>query len=477
MTTSEGPSYPIHIRARIHDQALKRVNRMYAATLAEIFTELLQNARRAGASQVRATIRAEESNRVAITVSDDGDGITDPAVLLSFGENAWDDDLVRREDAAGMGMLSLARHGCRVSSRPRTETGSGAPGWSTVLEPRHFLGEADARIEPDDAAPAGGGTSVRFVGDGTVKEAVEALSDSARHFPLPVILEGDGKHPDRELERQKFLDGAVYVETWRGLEFGVFRDRPWQLSHSDLNFHGLVLRVHLPDVATVHGSHWSLRVDVRDCPDLELVLPARRELVESGFPGEMRDAGRLAIYRAMAAHPDPRPCFEDWQSASAAGIRITPPPAVLRSWQPPIAEFDDWRDVPPLLPAGPDALVMDFDPEPPEAQTLWRAAIQAGLAPHLFEPDKQLAGYGWYDKLARITATETWITTAGDDERNLEGFPSPSAGIRPDAIRIRLRIEQAGAASRTLDLAADLAFAGDRSILDRRCCAARHHGQ
>ena len=54
-----------------------------------------------------------------MTVADDGAGIVDPAVLLSFGENGWSDDLVAREDAAGMGILSLAHRGCRIASRAR----------------------------------------------------------------------------------------------------------------------------------------------------------------------------------------------------------------------------------------------------------------------------------------------------------------------------------------------------------------------
>ena len=35
------------IRARIHDSAIRRVTRTFAATLADIFTETLQNSRRA----------------------------------------------------------------------------------------------------------------------------------------------------------------------------------------------------------------------------------------------------------------------------------------------------------------------------------------------------------------------------------------------------------------------------------------------
>ena len=40
------------IRARVHDGALRRVTRFFSSTPADIFSELLQNARRAGATCV-----------------------------------------------------------------------------------------------------------------------------------------------------------------------------------------------------------------------------------------------------------------------------------------------------------------------------------------------------------------------------------------------------------------------------------------
>ena len=90
----------------------------------EVFSETLQNSRRAGATRIRVAIAGPaDTGPLTVTVTDDGAGIVDPAVLLSFGENGWSEDLVRREDAAGMGMLSLARRGCTVSSRSRATSG------------------------------------------------------------------------------------------------------------------------------------------------------------------------------------------------------------------------------------------------------------------------------------------------------------------------------------------------------------------
>ena len=137
---------PRTIRARIHDSAIRRVTRIYASTLSDVMTEALQNSRRADATQVRIAVgtladRSSGEPRFSVTIADDGSGIADPAVLLSFGENGWSDDLVRREDAAGFGFASLSRRGCTVVSRPRSPDGQTQPGWRVDLAPEHFLGE------------------------------------------------------------------------------------------------------------------------------------------------------------------------------------------------------------------------------------------------------------------------------------------------------------------------------------------------
>ena len=470
------------IRARIHETAVKRVTRIYAATPADIFAETLQNSRRAGAARVRITVSASTARLnenaattgetpLSVTVSDDGAGIADPAVLLSFGENGWDDALVRREDAAGFGFASLARRNCTVSSRPRSSDGEVSPGWRVQLEPAHFLGDADAEVHADDEAPYPWGTAISFEATEAIAAIRNAAETAARHYPLPVVFadrtEDDTAEPE-ELPRQAFLDGAVHAEPWRGLVFGVFKSRHDGYRDPDLNFFGLTLTVGLPTVETVHGATWSVLADVDDCPELELVLPARKEAVENAFLTEMREAARLAVYRAMAADPSPRPVFEDWSRAREAGIDIAPPPAVLRPWRPGFADCNDWYEAGKLSDAGRDGLVMDCDPEPPDAQALWRAAERDGIASRLFEADRRLEGYDWYDGVDRATAVS--ILASGDGEWLwIDDWPLPERAAsraarlpsRPAAIRIELTVRPAAGRCRTIDLPADVAFAGE----------------
>ena len=487
------------IHARIHESALKRVTRIYASTLSDVLIETLQNARRAGATRVRIAIgtltdrpagneTGAGETGFTVTVADDGAGIVDPAVLLSFGENGWSEDLVRREDAAGFGFASLSRRGCTVSSRPRLPDGNTMPGWRVTLAPEHFRGEAAAEIHADDGAPFPHGTSILFHATETAAAIRHAAGSAARHYPLPVFFEGiprpeSGPESGGEtnvvnepLERRAFLDGAVHAEPWRGLVFGVFRDRHRGYNDPDLNFHGLTLPVGLPAVESVHGGLWSVRADclprtrsgVGDCPDLELVLPARKQAVENEFLKEMRRVARFAIYRAMASDPCPRPAFDDWKRARDAGIDIAPPPTVLRPWRPGTADVDDWREPPKRAEAGHDALVMACDPEPPEAQALWRAAERAGIASRLFEADLRLDGFDWYDGLEQVAAIATEVAIDGtwrpfDDIPlpALTGAPTAPLPPRPAAIRMSLTILPPRGHDRTLDLPADLAFAGE----------------
>ncbi len=469
------------IRARIHESAVRRVTRIYAATLSEIFAETFQNSRRAGAARVCISVsapadRPEQTAAAAgetpltVTIADDGMGIADPAVLLSFGQNGWDDALVCREDAAGFGFASLARRNCTVSSRPRSSDGEIALGWRVELEPSHFLGEAEAEVQVHDDAPYPYGTAISFQATEAAAAIRAAAEAAARHYPLPVIFEDrtDGDAGTEELPRRAFLDGAVHAERWRGLAFGVFRNRRDGYRDPDLSFFGLTLTVGLPTVETVHGPAWTVLADVDDCPDLELVLPARKEAVENAFLKEMREAARLAIYRAMAADPNPRPAFEDWSRAREAGIEMTPPPTVLRPWRPSIAHVDDWRDPPKLAPVSKDALVMACETEPPEDQALWRAAERDGAAPRLFEADRRLDGYDWYDGLDRATGIAVEVTLDGRthalDDAPLPERTGPAAAElppRPEAVRIDLAVREAHGRERTLALPADVAFAGE----------------
>ena len=459
---------PDRIRARVHGGALQRVTRMFAANLTDALVETLQNCRRAGATRVCVTIDAPDgapsddtAGALTITVTDDGAGIVDPAVLLSFGETGWDTDLAGREDAAGMGFASHARQGCQDPLAAPVPGRSCPAGLARRSHARPFPGGGGGAHHPRRQralAPRHRRTASRRMGTARRSGALWRMRPG--HYPLPVTFEGE------TVPSRAFLDGAVHAEPWRGLVFGVFAGRNRGYNEPDLNFHGLTLLVRLPTVDPVSGQAWSVRAEVVSCPELELVLPARKEAVETEFLKEVREAARIAIYRAMAAaDPVPRIAFEDWTRAQAAGIELPIPAPQLRPWRPCIADIDDWREGPGLASVSNDALVMQVDPEPPEAQAFWRAARRNGFADRLFETDRRLDGYGWFDALDRIENIHTEITADGKTSP-LHAFPLPERTgaplpARPEAIRMSLAVKPAQGPGRILDIKADLAFAGE----------------
>ena len=465
---NERSDFPASIRARVHDGAIDRVTRFFNDSASDAFVELIQNARRGGARGLAVVTEASPAGGIRVTVTDDGRGIADPAVLLSFGESGWDAETAKREDPAGIGVYALSKRGCSVSSRPRIAIGEHAPGWRVVLTPDCFLGKEDVTVFADDNAPWPHGTAISFMADETMEAIQAALSGAARHCPLPVTFDGE------DVERKAFLDGSLHAEHWRGLAFGVFRDRFTGFNTPDLNFHGLTLAVRLPTVDTIMGGTWSVRADIDSCPELELVLPARKEAVETPFLKETREAARLAIYRAMAAaDPAPRVAWSDHSKAADAGISISEPPAELRPWRPGIADIDDWRDTPPFAPVDADSLVMAIDPEPQDAQAFWRAAQRAGISSRLFESDTRFEGYAWYDALARvrdmrIDVTEAGVThpldalrAASDPSSDATTAPAlPDTLARPEAIHMHINMVRADGPPEAMTIPADVAFAG-----------------
>ena len=398
---------PTAIRARVSDSAIGRVTRFFNATEDDAFVELIQNARRSDATVFDVAITPLQHGGLLVACTDNGPGIADPAVLLAFGESGWDDTIAAAEDPAGIGVYALSRHGCTVSSRPRMPDGHAAPGWRVQLTPDTFLGRDEAPILPDDGAPCPHGTTVSFVSDSSRERLEQALSVAARYAPIGVSFAGV------DLPRKSFIDGAIHVEPWNGVHFGVFNARHPGYGEPDLNFHGLTLRAQLPTIADLHGRTWSIRADIESCPDLELVLPARKEPVQTPFLDEMRGAARRAIFRAMAAADKPVfLSFADRETAAASGVDLPVPPPRLRPWRPAIADVDHWYEGSAPVPVGAGDLVVAWNREPPDEQAMYRAAERAGIDARLLEPDNRLDGYDWYDALPRVKDMDAVIATA-----------------------------------------------------------------
>lgn len=393
MTTT---ALPEQIQATIHQDAISRVPDFFNATLPDILNELLQNSRRSGATKVEITV---DQNRV--TVSDDGRGIEDPQSLLSFGQSNWEEGLTQSENPAGMGIYSLARAG-EVAIRSRTPHGVA---WEVNLETSHFTGKETAQVIPLNETSERG-TAITF---NSVRTPRGEFEDAARHYPLNVCLNGD------ELHREDFLKDSEQIQVWEGIRIGVKRSSE-QWGHR-LNFHGVKARAnHLPHVFTEQGC-WYSYIDVVDCPQLRLTLPARKEVVKTAFLEDLNQACQKAVYQAILNHPDPVDVPKrHHDSAHEMGVPLPEARPLLKRWHPVCA--DENRDEHTTIRhevEGDTLLVELEDNDAPDQQALNRAAEFHNMESRLMRPDPDMQGYAWYDRLTIITGMKTTIIDGGQE--------------------------------------------------------------
>src|SRR3972149_10507419 len=124
------------IQATVNPRLLTKANRLFTGTLEGRVIEILQNARRAGATQVSITNLLDG----AICVRDNGGGIDDFAKLLDLGGSGWDDALESSEDPAGVGLFCLAPRQVTIRSNGKKVT-IGGDAW--ISEPVEIEDDAE----------------------------------------------------------------------------------------------------------------------------------------------------------------------------------------------------------------------------------------------------------------------------------------------------------------------------------------------
>ena len=91
------------ICAKVDPRLLTKADRLFTGTIEGRIIEILQNARRAGATEVRII-----NKDGFVIVQDNGSGIDDFQKLLDLGGSGWDEKMEAGEDPAGVGLFSLA---------------------------------------------------------------------------------------------------------------------------------------------------------------------------------------------------------------------------------------------------------------------------------------------------------------------------------------------------------------------------------
>ena len=89
------------VRLEVDESKLVNNLRHAFTKRSNVLSELMQNARRAGATEIRFTL-----NNDTLTIEDDGNGIDDFSDLLTVASSGWDIDTIQKESPFGLGFLA-----------------------------------------------------------------------------------------------------------------------------------------------------------------------------------------------------------------------------------------------------------------------------------------------------------------------------------------------------------------------------------
>lgn len=217
-----------------------------------VLSELMQNARRAGASSVKFNYKPDTNTLV---ITDDGCGIESMETLLTVAESGWDTELVEQEHPFGVGFLS-ALFACDyilVTSK----------GGEIVANTCDVL--AFKKI-PVNSCKWKGITHIALVGVELHEEYIlNTLKRLARGFPIPVYFNGEClERPMAEDSELEFIDteiGKVYLH---GLDTPIGRNSEYEVYLQGLP----IYRSHCHDtdrhVVHLDSSRFDARLPDRD---------------------------------------------------------------------------------------------------------------------------------------------------------------------------------------------------------------------
>lgn len=179
-------------------------NLRHAFSAGAVLGELLQNARRAGATQVSVSF---DAGTKTITVEDDGIGISDLQDLLTAAKSGWEEETKHTEHPFGLGFLSTLY----VCTAIEIDTAGEAGSFSLHAKTADLL---DGKSVAVKAGARARGTMVKMLktegipGSGAVQNFEDQLDLLVKGFPIPVTLNGV------ELSRPNAMDQrAGWVET------------------------------------------------------------------------------------------------------------------------------------------------------------------------------------------------------------------------------------------------------------------------
>ena len=290
------------VQAKVSNRLLQKASRLFTGSLDGRMIELLQNARRAGATQVEI-INTDKK----VLLRDNGSGIEDFSKLLELGDSHWDQAMEAAEDPAGVGLFCLAPREVAVRSHGKkmviTQNGwTGDP--VEIVEDELMNGTKltfpDEKWEFEDVEKHAVFSGVDVTVDGKACLKQSFCSEKAVPYPkLGCLIE--------------ICPYDKLSQYHRGHQQGYCRD------YVLVNFHGQVIT----DIFQPVSNDLIALVELTGQPtNIRLMLPARTTLYENDALAELKAAIEIEMYRFIRQQGEHKLSYKKYLRAKELGIDL-----------------------------------------------------------------------------------------------------------------------------------------------------------
>jgi hypothetical protein len=280
--TSATDTTATNVRASVNERKFFETMQHIFASSFSALGEVMQNARRAGATAVRFTL---DTDKRTLRVSDNGCGIEDFQNLIALCDSGWSEDIQLTDKPFGMGLFSLFFAAQRVVFRSRGKV-------LTVCLDDIVQRRTLQVVDDTDAARPHMGTVVElqtlndtllsertFFGGGPGSRLREELRLRALGFPIDVYLNGDALPRPHAIDALPGQNTDVGFISFKGVTHQHDEDPTSAVSRMQLYLQGLPIGslTHENAVVVIHldSTRFSARMpDRSDLFDPEVHLRA-----------------------------------------------------------------------------------------------------------------------------------------------------------------------------------------------------------
>jgi len=292
------------IQAKVSKKLLSKADRLFTGSLGGRMIEILQNARRAGATQVDIT-----NKDGLVTVSDNGCGIEDFSKLLDLGDSDWDEAMEMAEDPAGVGIFCLAPRELTICSGNR----------KVCITEKAWTGEPIPVQENGESIK---GTILVF------KDEPWEFSIIERHAVFTgLVVTVDGQ----KCAKEHFCSENAVSYPAMGCKIEVRPKKTLNKWHMEfrrgyysndvlVNFHGQVITFRYSPVTE---PELAFLVDMTGEPtEIRMMLPARTRLIENEAFEKLKAAIEVQAYRLILKRGSHKLPFKEYKRAEELGIKL-----------------------------------------------------------------------------------------------------------------------------------------------------------